>query len=56
MDHPDISEAWRCNIVLSLENGEVSPRREAVVGEDAAAAEPDEPPTTAALVEQAGVG
>ena len=32
MDHPDISEAWRCNIVLSLENGEVEPRREAVVG------------------------
>ena len=56
MDHPDISEEWRCNIVLSLEDGEVRPRREEVAGEDAAAAEPDEPPTTAALVEQAGVG
>lgn len=54
-DHPEMREEWRCNIVLSLEDGEVVPRRREVVGEDAAAPAPGEAPTTAALVEQGGV-
>ena len=55
MDHPDISEEWRCNIVLSLEDGQVTPRRREVVEESAFAPAPEETPTTAALAEQGGV-
>ena len=54
-DYPFMSEEWRCNIVLSLENEEVTPRREEVVAEDGAAPSPRETPTTAAFVEQGGV-
>ncbi len=56
MDYPEISEEWRCNIVLTLEGGEMKPRRQKVVGEDDAAPGLEETPTTAALVEQGGVG
>lgn len=55
MDRPDMSEAWRCSVALSLEDGRVTPRRREIVGEEAAAPLPGEAPTTAALVEQEGV-
>ena len=55
LDHPEMSEAWRCSVALSLVDGEVKPRREEVAGEDAVAPPPGEAPTTAAIVEQGGV-
>ena len=55
LDHPEMSEAWRCSVALSLVDGEVKPRREEVAGEDAVASPPGEAPTTAAIVEQGGV-
>lgn len=54
-DHPEMREEWRCNLVLSLEDGRVTPRRREVAGEEAAAPPPGEAPTTAALVEREGV-
>ena len=55
LDHPDMSESWRCSVALSLVDGEVKPRREEVVGEDAVAPPPGEAPTTAAIADQGGV-
>ncbi len=56
IDYPEIDEAWRCNLVLSLEDGKVMPRRQEVVEASDSALVPGETPTTAALVEQGGIG
>ncbi len=55
VDYPEMREEWRCNVVLSLEGGELLARRARVVGEEEEAPAPGEPPTTAALAEQGGV-
>ncbi len=54
-DCPEMREEWRCNVVLSLEDGEVRPRRQEVVGADEATPAPEVAPTTTALVEQGRV-